>query len=202
MYNSLSAFRGNIAGIRELATLHDYLCTNLKSPMNFDDLLRFQIVYSVSALDKLIHDIIRIGMVQIFLGKRPPTGKYLSERISMSAYATLISATIPPKEYYFEQEIISKLRIVAYQSPENIADGLSYIWDEKYKWQKIAAAMAMTEDEAKTQLKLIVDRRNKIAHEADVDITSGGKFAIAKSDCESIVPFIEKCGEEIVKFVA
>ena len=120
----------------------------------------------------------------------------------MSAYATLISATIPPKEYYFEQEIISKLRIVAYQSPENIADGLSYIWDEKYKWQKIAAAMAMTEDEAKTQLKLIVDRRNKIAHEADVDITSGGKFAIAKSDCESIVPFIEKCGEEIVKFVA
>ena len=69
MYNSLSAFRGNIAGIRELATLHDYLCTNLKSPMNFDDLLRFQIVYSVSALDKLIHDIIRIGMVQIFLGR-------------------------------------------------------------------------------------------------------------------------------------
>jgi hypothetical protein len=202
MYNSLSAFKANIAGVRELATLHDYLCKNLKSPMTFDDLLRFQVVYSVSALDKFVHDIIRIGMLQIFIGARPATGKYLSERISMSAYANLSSATIPPKEYYFEQEIISKLGIVAYQSPDNIADGLSYIWDEKHKWQKIAAAMAMKEEQARTQLKLIVDRRNKIAHEADVDITSGGKFAISKADCESTVLFIEKCGEEILKLVA
>jgi hypothetical protein len=119
----------------------------------------------------------------------------------MSAYANLSSATIPPKEYYFEQEIISKLGIVAYQSPENIADGLSYIWDEKYKWQKIATAMAIDENQARTQLKLIVDRRNKIAHEADLDITSGGKFAISRPDCESIVLFIERCGEEIVKLV-
>jgi hypothetical protein len=201
MYSSLAAFRNNIASVRELATLHDYLCANLKSPMTFDDLLRFQIVYSVSALDKLIHDIIRIGMVQTFIGSRPATSKYLAERISMGAYVNLSSATIPPKEYYFEQEIISKLGIVAYQSPDNIADGLSYIWDEKHKWQKIAAAMALKEDQARTQLKLIVDRRNKIAHEADVDITSGGKFAISKSDCESTVIFIEKCGEEIVKLV-
>ena len=190
-----------MASVRELATLHDYLCANLKSPMTFDDLLRFQIVYSVSALDKLIHDLVRIGMVQIFVGMRPATSKYLTERISMSAYANLTSATIPPKEYYFEQEIISKLGIVAYQSPDNIADGLSYIWDEKHKWQRIAAAMAITENQARTQLKLIVDRRNKIAHEADVDITSGGKFAISKSDCEPTVLFIERCGEEIVKLV-
>ena len=201
MYSSLAAYRNNIASVRELATLHDYLCANLKSPMTFDDLLRFQIVYSVSALDKLLHDIIRIGMVQIFIGTRPATSKYLAERISMSAYVNLSSATIPPKEYYFEQEINSKLGIVAYQSPDNIADGLSYIWNEKHKWQKIAAAMAIKEEQARTQLKLIVDRRNKIAHEADVDITSGGKFAISKSDCESTVLFIEKCGEEIVKLV-
>jgi hypothetical protein len=83
MYSSLAAFRSNIASVRELATLHDYLCANLKSPMTFDDLLRFQIVYSVSALDKLIHDLIRIGMVQTFVGKRPATAKYLAERISM-----------------------------------------------------------------------------------------------------------------------
>src|SRR6266702_7263913 len=131
MYSSLSSFRGNIASVRDLATLYDYLCANLKTPMTFDDLLRFQIVYSVSALDKLIHDIIRIGMLRIFVGKRPVTNKYLSERISMSAYANLSAATIPPKEFYFEQEIISKLGTITYQSPENIADGLSYIWDEK-----------------------------------------------------------------------
>jgi hypothetical protein len=202
MYNAFAVFRTNLESVRELATLHDYLCANLKSPMTFDDLLRFQIVYSVSAFDKLIHDIVRIGMLQIFSGTRPATSKYLSEKISMSAYATLSAATIPPKEYYFEQEIISRLRTVAYQSPDNIADGLSYIWEEKHKWQKIAAVMSMTEDGVKTQLKLIVDRRHKIAHEADMDITSGGKFAISKTDCESSVSFIEQCGGEIVKLVA
>jgi cellulose biosynthesis protein BcsQ len=119
-----------------------------------------------------------------------------------SVMATLSSATIPPREYYFEQEIISKLGIFAFQAPDKIADGLSYIWSEKHKWQKIAAAMAITEDQAKKQLKLIVDRRNKIAHEADVDIVSGGKFAISKPDCESTILFIERCGEEIVKLVA
>ena len=169
--------------------------------MTFDDLLRFQIVYSVSALDKLIHDIIRIGMIQIFTGKRPATSKYLSEKISMGAYVNLSLATIPPKEYYFEQEIINKLSIVAYQSPDKIADGLSYIWDEEHKWQRIATAMGMKEDKVRTQLKLIVDRRNKIAHEADIDITSGGKFPISKSDCEPIISFIERCSQEIVKLV-
>jgi hypothetical protein len=178
------------------------LTTHVKAPMSFDDLLRFQIVYSVSAFDKLMHDLVRIGMVAIFTGTRAPTSKYLAEKISMSAYGALSAATIPPKEYYFEQEVITKLRIIAYQSPDNVADGLSYIWDEKHKWQKIAAVMLISEDEAKTQLRLIIDRRNKIVHEADVDIATGVKFTISKSDCETTTSFLEKCGEEIVKLVA
>jgi len=49
--------------------------------MPYDDLLRSQVVYAVSAFDKLIHDLVRIGMVQIFSGARPATAKYLSESI-------------------------------------------------------------------------------------------------------------------------
>lgn len=201
MLNSLLGFKQNLTSTRELASLHDYLLAHVKAPMTFEDLLRFQMVYSVSAFDKLIHDLIRIGMVDIFIGKRPSTAKYLAERITMTAYAALSAATIPPKEYYFEQEVINKLKTIAYQSPENVADGLSYIWEEKYKWQKIAAELAMTDDSAKTQLRLIVDRRNKIVHEADVDIATGIKFAISKTDCETSVSFLEKCGEAIVKLV-
>jgi hypothetical protein len=202
MYNSLLAFKRNIVSVRELASVYDFLTAHVKAPMTFDDLLRFQIVYSVSAFDKLIHDLIRIGMVAIFTGTRPPTSKYLTEKISMSVFGAMSAATIPPKEYYFEQEVIAKHRIIAYQSPENIADGLSYIWDEKYKWQRVATAMAMSEDAVKTQLRLIIDRRNKIVHEADVDIATGVKFTISKSDCETTTSFIEKCGGEIVKLVA
>ena len=133
MHNSLQAFKRNIVTTRELASLHEHLNTHVRMPLTFDDLLRFQIVYSVSAFDKLIHDVVRIGMVETFKGNRPPTAKYLAEKISMSTYGTLDAATIPPKEFYFEQDIIGKLRTITYQSPENVADGLSYVWDETHK---------------------------------------------------------------------
>lgn len=201
MNNALSVFRDNLANVRELSSLYEYLTANVIVPMSFDDLLRFQIVYSVSALDKLIHDLVRIGMVDTFLGKRTPTAKYLSESISMNAYNLLNAATIPPKEYIFEQEIIKKQRAFSYQFPEKISEGLSYIWDESHKWKKISGNMAIDENKAKTTLKLIVDRRNMIVHEADIDIVTSIKYKITATDCSDAVSFIEKCGEEITKLV-
>jgi hypothetical protein len=170
--------------------------------MSFDDLLRLHMVQSVSAFDKLIHDIIRIGMVDIFIGKRPETNKYRSESISMEIYGSLSIATIPPKEYFFEQAVVKKLGTTSYQAPGNVADGLSYIWDEKYKWNTIAAAIGMNAEDAKKQLHLIVSRRNQIVHEADIELTTGGKRQISKDDCESSVSFMGKLGEAIVKLVA
>ncbi|MEH1907146.1 HEPN domain-containing protein [Nostoc sp.] len=182
-------------------SLYEYLETSIKSPFSFDDLLRFQIVYSVSAFDKLIHDVIRIGMIEIFTGRRQPTPKYLAESISISTYHELIPATFPPKEYIFEQAIVKKLKIISYQEPEKVADGLSYIWNEKQKWQQIAIKMGIDDKVAKTTLKLIVDRRNSIVHEADIDLSIGKKYSINKIECQSITNFLFKCGEEIVGLV-
>jgi hypothetical protein len=138
MRNSLNLFRSNITEARNLTALYDYLEVSMKSPLSFDDLLRSQIVYSVSAFDKLIHDIIRIGMVEIFIGRRLPTPAYLAESISISIHNELITATIPPPAYIFEQAIFRKLKTISYQEPGKIAEGLSYIWEEKQKWQKIS----------------------------------------------------------------
>ena len=201
MYKSLAVFNGNLVRTQELLALHDYLTANIKAPMNFDDLLRLHMVQSVSAFDKMMHDIIRIGMVDIFIGKRPATGKYMNEPIPMETYVSLMTATIPPREYYFEQAVVKKLGIASYQSPENVADGLSYIWGEAHKWTKIAAAIGVKVEDAKKQLRLIVSRRNQIVHEADIELTTGGKRAISKNDCESSASFIGNLGEAIVKLV-
>lgn len=199
MYRALNLFRDNIKKARELSSLYEYLESSTNS--FFEDLLRAEIVYSVSAFDKLIHDIIRIGMVEIFTGRRPPTPKYLAESFSLEVYNELISATIPSKEYIFEQAIIRKLSIVSYQTPEKVAEGLSYIWDEKQKWQKIAQAMNMNDQTVKTTLKLIATRRNSIVHEADIDPSSNQKYSIAKDECQSITDFLGQCGEAIVNLV-
>lgn len=201
MYSALILFKANMEEAKNLSSLYEYLESSIKSPLSFDDLLRSQIVYSVSAFDKLIHDVIRIGIMEIFTNKRQPTPKYLAEPISTSIYNDLISATIPPKEYIFEQAIVKKLKIFSYQDPDKVSEGLSYIWEEKQKWKKIALKMEIDNETAKTTLKLIASRRNSIAHEADINPTTNQKYSISKSECQSITEFLCKCGEAIVDLV-
>ena len=202
MYRALTLFKANIEDAKNLTSLYEYLEDSIKSPFPFDDLLKAQIVYSVSAFDKLIHDIIRIGMMEIFTNERPATPKYLAESISISMYNELISATVPPREYIFEQSLFKKFKTFSFQEPEKVAEGLSYFWEEKQKWQKIAIKMGMDDRTAKTTLKLIINRRNSIVHEADIDPSTNQKYSISKDECQSITDFLSKCGEEIVGLVA
>ena len=201
MHNALSLFRKNIEEAKSLIPVYEYLEISLVTPLSFDDLLRAQIVYSVSAFDKLMHDLIRIGMVEIFMGNRPTTPQYLTETITISTYSELISPTFLPKELVFEQAIVRKLKTVSYQTPENVAKGLSYIWNESQKWQRIASNMAMDTETVKTELKLIVDQRNRIVHEADINPLTNQKYSITKSDSQSVTDFLQKTGEAIYMLV-
>ena len=201
MRKSLALFNSNIAEARNLSGLYAYLSHSISVPNAFDDLLRSQIVYSVSAFDKLIHDLIRNGMVEIFLGKRTATAKYLSESIPLQIHAEIISATIPPKEHIFEQAIFQKLKVVSYQDPDKVAEGLSYIWGEQYKWQKIASGMTLNDKVAKQTLKLIADKRNAIVHEADIDPTTNAKFPTSQTETDNIVNFLDNCGNTIAGLV-
>ncbi|EPN60446.1 HEPN domain-containing protein [Pseudomonas syringae] len=201
MRNALALFNENINSARHAGALYDYLKLSVTVPASFEDLLRSQIVNSVSAFDKLIHDLVRIGMIEIFTGVRPPTPKYLAEPISIQIHSDLISASIPPKEHIFEQAIFRKLKIVSYQDPAKVADGLSYIWDEGQKWQKISEKMAQPDSVIRTTLKLIADRRNTIVHEADIDSLTNEKLSITKIECEDLTNFLHKCGNEIAKLV-
>jgi len=202
MYNSFSLFEKNIEQTKELSSLYQYLESTITSPLSFDDILRSKIVYSVSAFDKLMHDLIRIGIVDTFAGNRSPTPKYLSDPITLNLHNQLVAATIPPKEFYFEQAIFNKLKVISYQDPSKISDGLSYIWDEKQKWKKIAEGMTRPEDSVKTKLKLIASRRNTIVHEADIDPLTNKKYSINVADCESTTDFLYACGKEIYNKVS
>ena len=132
MHRALAAFNLSIQDARSLTILYDFLKASVRTPFPYDDLLRSQIVYSVGAFDKLIHELIRIGMVATFMGTRPATAKYKAEPISIQFHGTLVAATIPPKEILFEQEIGRKLSTLTFQDPEKVSDGLAYIWGEKH----------------------------------------------------------------------
>jgi hypothetical protein len=198
---AVSTFKTSIAEARGLSTLYAYLSTAVKVPYSFDDLLRAQVIYAVGAFDKLIHDLIRKGMVAIFSGNRAPTDRYRAEPITIDFHTILLNATFPPKEYLFEQETVSKLARMSFQDPDKVADGLSLIWDEKHKWTKIAVAMSWNAKDAKTKLKLIAGRRNAIVHESDIDPITNAKTPITEAESKDVTDFLLLCGQTIAKLV-
>ena len=58
MHSARTLFDSNVAAARELDALYTYLVANVVAPLSYDDLLRSQVVYAVSAFDKLIHDLV------------------------------------------------------------------------------------------------------------------------------------------------
>ncbi|MFX3720929.1 hypothetical protein ACJBPZ_11155, partial [Streptococcus suis] len=84
-------------------------------PEQFEDLLRSQVVNAVSAFDKLMHDLIRIGMVNIFENQRPSTSKYLSETIAIQHLPSLLASAVPPPPVRFEEIVREKLSKLSFQ---------------------------------------------------------------------------------------
>ena len=71
-----------------------------------------------------------------------------------------------------------------------------------YGWTSVGVVMSLDAEQVKAQLKLVVDRRNKIAHEADIDPSYPGvRWPINEQDTESAVSFIERVGEAIHKVI-
>lgn len=85
MQRALSQFENNLLYIRELDVLYLHLSGTLTPIVDLSDILRAELVYLVSALDKLIHELVRIGMIEIFNNQRSPTNKSNSFSISLDS---------------------------------------------------------------------------------------------------------------------
>ncbi|QNL45136.1 hypothetical protein H8790_03655 [Oscillibacter hominis] len=180
------------------AGLYEYL-SNSRIPLDSSDLLRWQWVLAVSALDKYIHDIVAAGMVEQYLNRRPTTPKFDAFQLSMNVISNISVAPVP--EIEFRNEVIRKNSYLAFQEPDKIADALSFIWNESQKWLVISRNMATPIDQAtlKTKLKNIVMRRNQIVHEGDCLSTNIPlvQQPISLSDTEDVIHFITELVDAI-----
>jgi len=201
MLEARRTFLENLRNARDQSGLYDFLVGTIIAPFPFDDVLRFQLAYSVSAFDKLIHDIIRIGMVETFVGRRIPTPKYLAETISIQQHSALAGATLPPAEFVFANIVARKLGAMSFQHPKKISDGLSLVWAETNKWDAIAVKLGAARGDVERRLILIADRRNAIVHQADMHPITSVRQSISRVTVNEATDFLERCGEAIVGLI-
>jgi len=99
---------------------------------------------------------------------------------------------------WLEDEIRKGLSYKSFQQPDKIADAIRQISD-KQLWNEVASKMSKPPEDIKQQLTLIVDRRNKIAHEADIDPTLniGNRWYIDELMVADTVDFLEQVVESI-----
>lgn len=187
-------FRTNLKNSKNITAIYENLLAS-KIPIDFDDLLRWQWVQSVSALDKYVHDAIVAGMLQIYNKRRYLTPKF-------KAYPTNMELLIKVKDsetgiIELEKEWIRQLATKSFQNPTNITDGLSLIWLEDHKWSKIAQEMRKIEKEVKQELSNISIRRNQIVHQGDFPTESSDRQTISFQDILDVHEFIELLGSAI-----
>ena len=200
MLDAIEQFRKNVDRVRAIGGLYEALEQLTTPVVDTTDLLRTQIVMIVSALDHYIHEITRIGMLEIYDGVRSPTNAFLRFQVALDA--ALSGFTEQGGSTWLETEIREKHGYQVFQQPDKIADAVR-LFSSCELWPSVASQLGLTTQEVKDELRLIVDRRNKIVHEADLDPSYPGiRWPIAPSDSARAVDFIQSVCEAIHSVVA
>jgi hypothetical protein len=202
MLRAKQIFDNGINRVRNIDSVFVHLTSQLGfNPTDVSDLLRSEIVYSLSSFDRLIHDLVKVGMIESFKGLRTATNAYKNFYITLNQFDAINSASIPPAEFVFGQTITSSHKHLSFQEPDKVTEALSLIWHENHKWQKIATEMGYNQNDLKTELKNIVIRRNQIVHEGDFDLFTGNIQTITHFDTQQSVDFIDRLGNTIYDLV-
>ncbi len=215
MLSPIEQFRENIIRVRNLDGLHTALDNTLTADVDLTDILRAQIVWTtttlvdltdilraqivmiVSTLDHYIHEITRVGMLEVYKGERPQTDAFL--RFKENVESALKEAPNASQSEWFDSEIRKRHGHRSFQRPDNIAKAVRLFSSCKL-WQDVAEQLNLDAENVKNELIAIIDRRNKIAHEADLDPSYPDiitRWPISPEDVASTLDFIEKVCEAI-----
>ena len=214
MNQCLRIFDSNINMARSLSTIY----INLRDSVHLEEkyncnLLKAQLVNVVSAFDMFIHSIVKKGVIEIFSRTRIQTSKFQSMTFQAKTILKLIEIMAPDfmpsssdeiPEIILEKDLHNKMSYMSFQHPDKVVDALSLIWNEPHKIQILAEDIKLpgrTINEKalmlKQQLETIIQRRNQIAHEGDIDPTTMAPRSIDFNHVQDATNFIESLGHAI-----
>ena len=139
-------------------------------------------------------------MIAIYEGTRPVTSAF--GEFDTCLYRVMRGTIAGAGSAWLDQEIRDRHSIKAFQQPDKVADAIRLMFSDPL-WPSLAVSLGQPAETLKNRLILIVQRRNKIAHEADLDPTYPGVYwPIAPADVTDATDFIEQLCEAIHLLVA
>jgi hypothetical protein len=196
--DAIQQFRLNLKSAKELGNIVDAIQV-LAPYMDTSEVLRAQMVLGVSAFDCFIHDLVRLGTVEIYQGiRRYDQKKTLKPEFEIPKLHHLLTLSKQDQLKDLNKEFQRIFKTKTFQEPNIIEKNLICIGLENI-WFEVGLRMTLSKEDLIRQINLIMARRNSIVHEADIDLRGalGQKTPIDKEDVLKNVLFIEALCENI-----
>ena len=199
MQTALDQFHTNISRVRNLGSIVSALDSQTTQALDLSDILRAELVLAVSALDQFVHEIVRLGMLESYAGSRSRTSHFLRFQVSLESALEVIG---DEQGIWLDAQIRARNGHRSFQTPDNIADAIRLISGVRL-WDSVSQRLGISTQEVREGLSLIANRRNQIAHEADINPSP--YYELWPIDAQTVddnVTFIEKIGESIYSAVS
>lgn len=167
--NAKSIFDKNVNSLNNMGALYDFLKTNAK---NIDNsmILRSQFVLIVSAFDTYVHTFLVDTIVEKFFSKECTI---CDVNVSLTVMHKI---NCEVEDYLRKQMLMNELNEIfskdSFQAPKSIEYAYSILGYKKI-WQALGDKLGKRGQDVKDTLALLVKRRNKIAHESDINKVTG-----------------------------
>jgi hypothetical protein len=138
-------------------------------------------------------------MIEISKGTRPKTDAFRRFPLPLDAVERGIAGQA--HELWLGEAVRDKHSWLSFQHPDKIADAIRLMSPIRL-WEDAGHELGMPAEDVKIRVTLIVDRRNKIAHEADMDPANPGfRWPINGVMATDSLDFITRVAEAIFKVV-
>lgn len=138
-------------------------------------------------------------MIEIVEGKRTTTPGFLRFKVSLDGVMTGMQPGATSS--WLETEVRTQHSLLSFQQSDKVADAIRLISPVEL-WNEVGSRLATPAADIKSNLQLVVQRRNKIAHEADIDPSYPGvRWPITPTDVTAATDFIERVCEAIHQIV-
>lgn len=198
MKNAKKHFDQNIERVKHLGYIYQTLRLE-GTEIDLNDILRTQYVMLVSALDHFIHEIVRIGMLETYNNSRKPTKVFQDFILTLDKKILFKKAIMEEKN---NQWLDYQIRVLngykSFQQADKISEAMQLVVEYNI-WSKISINLTKDENDLKKQLNFIIDRRNQIAHEADIEPIYKELRPINVDDVNNSIEFVIDIAEAILE---